>query len=291
MSFRERAENMGLQPAGVGDFIYSDRHSRVKYSELRTRDEVDIPHLGVFTSPPQSEPEWKFCSIVSDGYRFIGNEVVNEQLRNSISDSGAPLLEERNYLNPNRTQIRSEMIISNPSNVPRVGDVYPQVVVNNAYDGTRAVTVAFGLAMRETNNRILSFAFHNALGLIRQIHFTTARSSMATSVGQYVQLFNQNILEMIEENFNKELTEDDIVKTLDLVEKMGKRRRNDISVFLSEVTGRDIESEGTTVSAWQMFLAIVKYSSSENNLNAKTFLENAAERILVVPQRMMRLVT
>ena len=39
-------------------------------------------------------------------------------------------------------------------------------------------------------------------------------------------------------------------------------------------------------SAWQVFLAIARYSSLEPNLNAKRLLENAAESVLVIPPRM-----
>jgi len=39
-------------------------------------------------------------------------------------------------------------------------------------------------------------------------------------------------------------------------------------------------------SAWHMFLAIVRYSSFEPNINIKRMLENAAESVLVIPTRM-----
>jgi hypothetical protein len=36
-----------------------------------------------------------------------------------------------------------------------------------------------------------------------------------------------------------------------------------------------------------MFLAIVRYSSMEPNLNTKRMMENVAESVLVIPERML----
>ena len=65
--------------------------------------------------------------------------------------------------------------------------------------------------------------------------------------------------------------------TLDLVEALGKRRRERIA---------DLLSDPQNLTAWGMFLAIIKYSSFEPNLNVKRMLENIAQSVLVIPARM-----
>jgi hypothetical protein len=69
---------------------------------------------------------------------------------------------------------------------------------------------------------------------------------------------------------------------LDLVENVGKKRREEVSTFLSDLT-----KNGQSISAWHMFLAIAKFSSVEENLNVKTLMENICERVLVLPVKMM----
>jgi len=72
-----------------------------------------------------------------------------------------------------------------------------------------------------------------------------------------------------------------MLAVLDVIEQYGKKRRDAISALLEE-----IQPGGGLPSAWQIFLAIVRYSSFEQNLNVKRLLENAAESVLVIPARM-----
>ena len=62
---------------------------------------------------------------------------------------------------------------------------------------------------------------------------------------------------------------DDMMKTLDLVErKVGKRRRDAISNELPDMS----EEGGITswsMTTWQLFLALTRFSSVEKNINAK----------------------
>jgi len=98
---------------------------------------------------------------------------------------------------------------------------------------------------------------------------------MSSAVSEYVETFNQNITDLISESLSKRLNEEEMFATLDLVEGLGKRRREIISGDLPE-----------TVTAWGMFMAIVRYSSLEENLNVKSMLENIAQSVLVIPTRM-----
>jgi len=86
------------------------------------------------------------------------------------------------------------------------------------------------------------------------------------------------------------LTEEEVLGVLDLVEKTGKKRRKEVSKILEELVGSEdngIQSWGT--SSFNLFLAITKYSTVEKNLNAKTLLENVAERVLTVPPQLLDL--
>jgi len=292
MRFEERAESMGLVSLGSGCFHYSDRYGGVVYRSLITKNEtgildnVEVPWLALFTRGP--EPGAEFCHtgrILSDKYKFVGNDVVNQQIRNSIQESGSPVLTERTSFSPHITQMHNEIIVLNGSNIPQVGDVYPLLVVRNSYNGSMAARVEFGICMAEGQEdfrRWTGFGFRTKLGTVRQIHIERSRTTISPAVGDYIASFDQNIVSLIEQNFNNTLTEDDMLRTLDLVESVGKKRRNAISQLLNEFNTQ------SGVSSWNLFLAITRFSSLEKNLNAKVMLENIAERVLVVPEQMYR---
>jgi hypothetical protein len=73
------------------------------------------------------------------------------------------------------------------------------------------------------------------------------------------------------------------MELLDLIEELGGRRRK--NSIVDNMRSQGIEA-GTLPSAWQMFVAIIRYTTIEPNLNMKKLLENAAERVLVIPVRM-----
>jgi len=167
--------------------------------------------------------------------------------------------------------------------------VYPTIVVDNSYDGTRAATMYFGLTLYEGSYRT-SFCFN--LGKMSQIHLASARSYIDYTVTSYIDAFRENIEELIQRTFQQKLTPKQVLSVLDVVEKIGKRRRKEISKILQELeptADKPIEEQDPDTpihSAWTVFLAIVRYSSLEGNLNAKRMLENAAESLLVIPPKM-----
>ncbi len=289
MSFEERAESMGLASLGSGCFHYVDRYGEVVYRSLVTKngaellDNVEVPWLALFTKGP--EPGEAFCHtgrILSDKYKFVGNDVVNQQIRNSIRESGSPVLTERSLFSPYRTQMYNEIIIQNVSNVPQAGDIYPQLIVRNSYNGSMAARVEFGICMAETQSDFshwTGFGFRTKLGTIKQIHSENSHTTISSVTGTYLSTFAENIVSLVEQNFNNVLTEDDMLRTLELVENVGRKRRDKISAAFESTQGR--------VSSWSLFLAITRFSSIERNLNAKILLENIAESVLVVPHQMM----
>jgi hypothetical protein len=183
------------------------------------------------------------------------------------------------------TRMRNEIVIQSDhqnSNV-EVGDVLPVMVVNNSYDGTKAATIAFGIAIQHNRERLI-FSFN--LGEMRQVHIVNSNTEMSSVVSSYMEVFNGNIFDLINDSFQSQLTDHHMLSTLDMIESISKKRRVKISKLLQEMNPTTEGEEPQLPSAWQMFLAIVRYSSFEPNLNAKRLLENAAESVLIIPVRM-----
>jgi hypothetical protein len=92
---------------------------------------------------------------------------------------------------------------------------------------------------------------------------------------------------MISRSFSTQVSEEDMLTTLDAIEELGKARRKEISKILAEMNPAPAEGQDPPLpTVWQVFLSIVRYSSFEPNLNIRRLLENAAERVLVIPTRM-----
>ena len=298
IKFEDRASTMGL---GCNDekgmYSYVDTHGRVMYRTNQTTflpqevlnphetDAFQLPYLSLFTKRNGDDAHWQYCGIVSKIYKFVGNEVINEQVRNSIVGIGLPIIRENTIISYDLTRMRNEIVIQNGVDSPQYGDILPVMIVNNSYDGSRAQSIQFGLSINY-NNEVLSFAFK--LGEMKQIHIVGATTTLSSDVGNYMEAFTGSILDMINASFNHRLTEEQLFMTLDVVEEIGKKRREGVSKLLTELAPE--VPEGTTPplpTAWQVFLAVTRYSSFEQNLNAKSLLENAAESVLVIPVRMM----
>ena len=173
----------------------------------------------------------------------------------------------------------NEIVILHPTNLPRVGDIYPQVLVKNTYDGSGAREFSFGFTVLENNSRLFGFGFRNKLSKLRQVHNIHSRTSFSTPIGNYVEFFSENIINIIEENFRTEVTEEHLLRVFDMVEEVGKKRRMDVSKFVAEISK---ETEGR-VTSWNLFLAIAYFSTIEKNVNIKSLLDDIAERVLVIP--------
>lgn len=297
ITFEDRALDMGLvyNPTRK-EYYYGDPFSRVLYKELQTTppnpvlsdrpdnetDGYDPGLLAVFTKPPtdENDPKWKYVGYVSRLYKFIGNEQFTNTVKESVTEVGMPIIRERPILSWKMSQFRNEMTIQNGVNAPEHGDVFPAMIVKNTYDGNGAQALQFGLV---TNDSDYFNVFGFSLGEMKQIHVAGASTVISANVENYVQAFSASITEMITESFHRELTEQQMFSLLDIVENIGKKRREEISKTIVEMTG----GEGVMPSAWQVFLAITRYSSLEPNLNAKSLLENAAESVLVIPPRMI----
>ena len=290
MNFEEQFEQMGLIEKGDGCYFYEDQYSQIVYKKIKTistseiLNDIEIPYLAIFTRK-NNESEFVYRSIVSPSYQFIGNDTLNQQLRNSINEVGTPILIEENILNNDLTLMYNQIVISNCHNVPQQGDIYPEIIVRNTYNGTGAANISFGLHMDNFGfgNVGFGFGFKDKISSMRQIHLLNSQTSLSTAIGGYINVFTENISSLITDNFNMVISEEELLSTLDLVEKIGKNRRKEISSLLEQLSTDSNEP----MTAWKLFLAIIRFSSVEKNLNAKNLIENIAERVLVVPEQMI----
>lgn len=289
--FRERAEAMGLTVnEAAGLYQYSDRYGEIIYRQAVTKEgdwhETDgllLPLLAIFTKPPEAE-NYIYCGRVSDVYKFIGNDVLNQRIRDAIQEVGMPIVQENEIQNIFLTRLRTEIVIRSSQNVAQVGDIFPVMIVDNSYNGTKAATVSFGISTLYAGDRII-FGF--SLGEMRQVHMETSRTAISSTVSSYMEVFTENITDIITSSFQSRVTEDQMLSVLNIIEGFGKKRREKISAMLTEMQPPIEEGFAPPLpSAWQLFLAIVRYSSIEPNLNVKRLLESAAESVLVIPPRM-----
>lgn len=298
MSFFDEAVGLGLKTGPHGTFIYSDRYSTVAYRRVFTQNGEELPYLAVYTGPSSEAvqnaeesvdalPELNHVDLVSHVYGFEGNEMILGSVRSAISETNVPIIREHTVISDKGTVMHSELIISNATRLPESGDVYPMVTIGNSYDGTRAKTMSFGLSFGLGDERT-AFSFSNkALGSMRQIHKTFANTIMVSAIGRYVQHFAGNMVHIMTANFTNEISDQDILNTLELIERMsGKKRRDSISGYLQELATED--EEKAPITSWQMFLAICKFSTQERNINAKKVMEDIAERTLVLPTQMFQ---
>jgi len=293
--FDERAATMGLDTSRCdkGLYKYVDRYGEVVYRQVITHppsildegeqhptDSVELPMLAIFTKAPQWT-DYQYVGCVSQLYKFIGNDVVNQRIRESITSVGMPIMIENAIMSADYTRMRNEIFIQSSQQIANVGDIIPVMVVNNSYNGTRAASLSFGLSTMYKGNRLV-FSF--SLGEIRQVHIVSSNTSMTSAMTSYMQVFTENITDMITQSFSNQLSESDMLGVLDVIEEYGKKKRDAISEILKEIQAA---SNSPLPSSWQMFLAIIRYSSFEENLNTKKLLENAAESVLVIPGRML----
>jgi len=297
LSFDQRAQEMGLDIsfAYKGLYSYRDVHGIVTYRRLASLQdspecstpshETDgqiVPIFAIYTKPSY-ETDFKYVGYVSDLYKFMGHEVLNTSIRESITSIGMPVLREQIATDTHIAKMRNDMIIQNGQVSPIAGDIFPTISVSNSYNGSHAALISFGVSMPHGDS-IMTFAFK--LGEIRQVHIESSRTTVSAGVSSYVQSFSNDILEMIQSSFNKKLSDNDMMAVLDYIETLGKKKREGISKILEELTKSKVGDERELPSAWHLFLAIVRYSSLQPNLNVRRILENAAESVLVIPARM-----
>jgi len=274
--FEDRFVDMGLNQRPVGVYTYEDRFGKVQYKKLQTVDGEVIPYLGIFTLPASDAFETPiFIGTISELYQFVGHEVVNEKIREMVSEAATAIFSEETQMSPDIAEMMNSIIIRNAKTIPAWGDISPQLVVVNSYNGHKAVTVSFGFSMSSARQRY-GIALRNKLGTLRQVHLLSSKSKLVSAVSQFVQIFNDNIIGTIEANFNNVVSEEDFLGILDMIEEISKKKREAISSYISD-------SVGTSINSWNLFNVLCKFSTMEKHINTRVLIENIAEKVLILP--------
>jgi len=303
-TFEQLAPEMGLTvDSARGMFSYRDQYSEVVYRELITfaHDEMPDIHatngikttlLGVFTRAADDPiDKYFYTGYVSTQYKFIGNDDVNKAIRDAITKAGTPIVTENTLFYNAYTRMRNEILIRNSHNISQTGNIIPVMIVENSYNGTKKASVAFGLAIEgdKVRNRLI---FKFRLGEMSQVHIRSSKTNVDAAIQSYMQVFANDIVDMVRLSFEKRLTDDSLFEILGFIEKVSKKKRDEISQYLSEISPVAQAGQAPQLpSCWDMFLAIAMYSTMETNLNTKRILENAAESCLVIPERMANVLT
>jgi hypothetical protein len=285
MNFIDKYKEMGLVQSGPNSYYYKDQYSEVSYEILKTCDtEEKVPALSVWTKGLVEEDERKFQGIVSLFYNFIGNDKANNIIRESLTSLKTTIFREYTTLNiPKYTTMHNDILIQNQSNIPEVGDVYPQVTIRNSYDGKSGIEISFGLAVLQSGTNLRnSISFRNIMNSFKQIHSQHSKVKFTAAVGGFVEVVSSNILDFVKQNLETKVTDDSLLATLDMVEKIGERKRKYISDNITEILKNKPD-----LSCWDLFLAITKFSTIEKNLNSKILLEDIVEKTLVIPVQML----
>lgn len=315
--FEEKASEMGLNctHSNMGLYSYIDRFGEVVYRTLTTKtvpthelscslenladiDESEeifshetdgfvAPHIAIFTKKPNWR-KFRYCRCISHIYKFLGHDVATERIKSSLRSISEGvedniLYSEYPYLSSDMCVLRNYITIMNRDHPCASGNVHPTLIVGNSYDGSRAATVQFGLTIREFDrdseySQYFNFGF--SLGQIRMVHSQYSSTTMTYTVNNYIQSFSQGIEQLIESNMGMTLNEDNIYAVLEGINKLTEKKRNALQEYLDEVRNNG------TLTNWQFFIALVKYSCTQTNINLKRLLENVAESVLVLPQQM-----
>jgi hypothetical protein len=260
--------------------IFLSTFPKEKELEKPERPKNVFAHIGI--------DEYEYKGILSEIYKFEGNERFIDMVLESIGNLGQVVRDESFILSADNCQILYEAILRDAKTVPQLGDVYPQITIRNSYNGTLKKSIAFGISMNDLTNRV-SCSFREKLGEIGQKH-TENSQVISMGINEYLNSFTTSIEDFFNLNLNTLLQPDDILATLDLIEKVGKKRRETVSALLGDYDELE-DGSRQPISAWSLFLAILRFTSTETNINAKIIVENAAVRNLVFPNQMLTALT
>jgi hypothetical protein len=292
MSFTSNVEQMNFSvihhPTGL--YVYKDKYSEVVYRTFLTQSampntgahETDgfiSPVLGIFSRILPSD-NFQYIGKISDYYYFIGNQDLANSVLEAIQQLNISIHSNNPYVSLHN--FREDFILTSPVSTNEIGDILPVIICQNSYDGSKAASLSYGIAFAHMN-QTYTFAFK--FGEMKMIHLVSKTTKIRDALNSYIVSFRENISEIIRESFNTRLTENQVLGTLEVLEKLGKRKALEVQEILKSLMS-EMPSQSLP-SSWQMFMAIVKYSSNYPNLNIKRLLENIAETVLVIPQRML----
>ncbi len=289
-NFSENHEVMGLVDDGNNCYSYQDQYSEIKYMQLQTKhSNYDVPTFAIYVRDPSAEVDaddplngFRYVGNVSGSYKFTGNDIITQTIRDSISTSGQAIFREYPIMVPNLTGFMNEMVIEHPTTIEQVGTIRPQINLTNSYNGTSLTKVSFGFSVYEPEaiDVRTGFSFNTKMITLKQVHAQNSQTLMTGAVSGYVDIFAANISDLITQNFETPIPTEDAMKVLDMIEKagVGKTRTSAITEYFESIENKTM---------WNVFHAISRFSTNEGNLNAKRILENVAESVLTVPTQMI----
>ncbi len=266
-------------------FKYEDKYSKLFYELVETKNsKEEIPILALFTAKPE-ETSYTYQGIVSHLYHFEGNENIIKEVIGSLNEENTEIIEKCN-LNSKLTVMLNEMIIRNNSFSSTDGDVHPMITILNSYNGTNLVKISFGFSILRGDQISNTLTMRKSFGTIDKIHIKGSVNRFFDNINNYIQIMSGNLLSLIEVNMEKQINEETLLQILDIIDSLGKKRRNQISSSIDEIR----QNNNNIISSWDLFIALTKFTTNEGNLNAKILLENIVERFMVIPNRMLEFI-
>ena len=102
--------------------------------------------IGIWTALPLDD-DYTYVGYVSQMYKFVGNEVLIDRVSESLREVGTPILNIRTHLLADHTAIRQETVLQSSLSSKESGDIHPVMIIGNSYNGHKAATVSFGIAV------------------------------------------------------------------------------------------------------------------------------------------------
>jgi hypothetical protein len=171
----------------------------------------------------------------------------------------------------NNAQIRHSIVLDSPIDIPGLGDVHVMLNISNSYDGTVALTTQAGLWYKDSRDDEVTFTSKGSLGSI----VIPAGNDKQKDVVTLVKAIAGNIAGIVEASREKTIEDDGVSSLLKKIEKsVGTRRKEILETILSEEDG--------TMTSWDIFESLSKFSSVEETTAAKRWFETIADSYLVI---------
>jgi kynureninase len=143
--------------------------------------------------------------------------------------------------------------------------------ISNSYDGTAALTTQAGLWYKDSRDDEISFTSKGSLGSI----VVPAGNDKQKDVVTLVKTIADNIASIVVASRETTIEDDGVSSLLKKIEKaVGTRRKEILETILSEEDG--------TMTSWDIFESLSKFSAVEETSAAKRWFETLADSFLVI---------
>lgn len=293
--FVDRAEKMGLNVVGEGDrrvCVHDGQLAKIAYVPLKTIENDlglnNTPgHIGLYVETGDEENKtWQFNSILSDGYEFTSFESLIESARSCIVRNESVIYDEKTILTIPPVSMKYQIAINNPTEV-KADDgiyIYPLIIVESAYNGTKANHMNFGIMIEERkdgkqttkNLPIKSF------GKIKSIHTSSGSVDFNAPIGEITNQMT-GISDVVKNMFEMKMDDDTLGAFMITIDGIGKRHMQKMSNEISLMTG-----EAKTY--WDVFRVILAYTENVSTINVREKIEDAIEKFFNFPAAVSKII-